>query len=510
MRRASAAAALVSLLAGCTVGPDYKEPPVTVSTAYVEPRPAATADAPTPDLSAWWTLFGDPELDRLVAIALSEGIDIKVAASRIRQARLGVIQARAAGLPTLGASATGQHSDTKDTAHLHRGAIQEAIGGLGLAPPAGTTLPKTIDLPETNTDTYSAGFDASWELDIFGATRRSVEAARARVDAAVWSERDAQVTLAAEVANAYLDLRLAQDREGVARAELARQTRELQIEGNTAKVGLVPQGDFSRQRAQLASTEASLPPLIAEQHAQAHALAVLLACPPEQLEAEILVPRPWLGTPPTVPPGLPSALLRRRPDIRAAERNLAAATADIGVAVADLYPRFSLTAAAQLMSTAYGGFLTLTGRTLSASGAFQFPILDFGRRRATVDIRREDAAQAYLRYQATVLGAFRDVEDALARVDSERQRNVALRAGLADATRAVQATAARYRVGLIDQTTLLDAQQSILTARDGLAQSDGMLRQDLVALYKALGGGWADTAPAPTIFPAKAPEPSAP
>jgi outer membrane protein TolC len=235
-----------------------------------------------------------------------------------------------------------------------------------------------------------------------------------------------------------------------------------------------------------------------------HAIAFLIARPPEETIASLSQAAPMPPPPPQVPPGLPSDLLRRRPDIRAAERNLAAATADIGVAVADLYPRISLTDLTQLISTALSSLFSADSLQVTASGRAMFPLLDFGRRRAQVHIRETEADQAYLEYQSIVLAALRDVEDALVRIRTERQRSATLRAAIADSERAAAAVDARYRAGLVDLSASLQAQQAVLSQRDMLAQSDGALRQDIASLYKALGGGWDDgtignVAPLPTL-----------
>jgi NodT family efflux transporter outer membrane factor (OMF) lipoprotein len=260
--------------------------------------------------------------------------------------------------------------------------------------------------------------------------------------------------------------------------------------GETAEVGLVPEGDTIRQRAQLAQAQASIGPIVAEGKSEMHAIAVLLAKTPDALILELSQPAPALPAPPMVPPGLPSDLLRRRPDIRAAERNLAAATADIGVAVADLYPKFSLTGMVDFISTKLTNLFSTDSIQASGSARGTFPILDFGRRKGVVAQRKAQADEAYYQYQQTVLEALKDVEDALIRIRTEQQRNAELRAGVADAERGAAAVAARYKTGLVDLTAVLDAQQSVLQDRDQLAQSDAQMRRDLVSLYKALGGGW--------------------
>ena len=497
MRRACALAAGLAL-AGCTVGPDYRPPQPAVAPAFGESDPQAAA-APAGDIQGWWHAYRDPALDRLVAIALQDGIDVQIAASRIAQARAQEAVARSRYFPQI--DATANYNYEKLSKNSGFASLAQAFGGSGTSGGGGSGGSGAgIAPPGGSIKTYSLGFDASWEIDLFGGVRRQVQGARARVEAAEWTARDAQVSLVAEVVDDYLQVRLAQEREAVARAEVDRQARTLQIMGETATVGLQPEGDTVRQRAQLAQAQAAVGPIVAQGKAAMHALAVLLARTPDALILELSAPRPQLPPPPPVPPGLPSDLLRRRPDVRAAERDLAAATADIGVAVADLYPRLSLTGMAELISTALGNLFTADSVQAMGAAAATFPVIDFGQRRGTVAIRRAQAEEAYLRYRRTMLGALRDVEDALIRIRTEQQRNVALRSGVGDTERAVRAIDARYRTGLVDLTAVLDAQASVLSDRDQLAQSDAQLRRDLVSLYKAMGGGW-DALPAPTAAP---------
>ncbi|MBW8911923.1 MAG: TolC family protein, partial [Sphingomonas sp.] len=238
-----------------------------------------------------------------------------------------------------------------------------------------------------------------------------------------------------------------------------------------------------------------LEPLKADLDVRKHALGVLVGQPPEALMAELSGPLPALVPTPEIPAGLPSDLLRRRPDIRAAERNLAASTADIGVAVADLYPKFSLTGMAQLISTSLGSLFAGDSLQLTGTGQATFPLLDWGKRKATVNIRKEQREQAYQDYRLTVLQALRDVEDPLSRIDAERRRNALLRQALADADRTAAADLARYQAGLVAQDTVINTQMDVLRARENLADSDAQLRQLSVALFKAIGGGWSEGAP---------------
>ena len=298
------------------------------------------------------------------------------------------------------------------------------------------------------------------------------------------------MTLAAEVADAYFALRLDQQQVQILNEEIARQQRALQIAAHIAKAGLVPNVDVTRQNASVTSLQAAIEPVRADIKVRAHALGILVGQAPEALTAELTPASDVLMRAPAVPAGLPSDLLRRRPDVRAAERQLAAATADIGVAVADLYPKFNLTGVAEFLSTALSNLFTGDSLQLTGSGAVQFPLLDWGKRKATVGMRKEDREQAYQNYKKTVLGALRDVEDPLVQIDAERRRNAALRQALVDSEAAAKAVEARYRTGFVAQDSLLNAQTDVLKAREQVAMSDTQLRQETAALFKALGGGW--------------------
>ena len=488
-KRLIAGLAPAALVTACTVGPDYHAPEMAVPAAYQEPVAAAPAGAEI-DPATWWRSFGDPELDRLVTRALAGNPDIQVAASRVRQARLGLIAAQANGKPTVDAQAGVNYIHFSKNAGLASIAKQFSGGGGSDDGSSGGG----VALPGDGITTYSAGFDASWELDLFGGVRRGVEAARAREEAAVWNSRDAAVTLAAEVADAFFTLRADQERARIVNEEIARQARALEIAAHIAQVGLVPHIDVTRQNASITSLRAELEPINADIAARSHALAVLLGETPETLTDELAQPAATSAPVPTVPAGLPSDLLRRRPDVRAAERQLAAATADIGVAVADLYPKFNLTGVAELISSALSNLFTGDSLQLTGAGAARFPLLDWGKRKATVGMRKEDREQAYLAYRKTVLGALRDVEDALARIDTERRRNATLRKALADSEETANSVEAQYRTGFVAQDSLLNAQTDVLKAREQVAMSDAQLREYTAALFKALGGGWRDTA----------------
>ena len=469
------------VLAGCTVGPDYERPTLPLPTSYARETAAPGSEV---DPAHWWTGFGDAKLTALIDRALADNPDIAIAASRVREARLQEIAARAAGKPALNAAAQAsrvEFSKNAGFASLARlFSNGSGTGGTGVAAPG------------SGISTIAIGFDASWELDLLGGDRRGVEAARARGEAALWSGRDAAITLAAEIADAYFALRLDQTQLALVEEEVARERRVLEIAGNVAKSGLTPGIDVVRQRSSLSTALARIEPLKADIEVRMHALGILTGQNPEALLEELRVPAAALGQPPVVPAGLPSDLLRRRPDIRAAERRLAAATADIGVAVSALYPKFSLTGAAQLLSSSLTNLVSGNSLQANVGAAATFPILDWGRRKANVGLAREAREQAYRDYQATVLRALRDVEDPLSRIDAEHRRNEILRTALADAERTTAAVSARYRTGFVTQDSLLNAEVQVLAAREQLAASDALLRQHTAALFKAVGGGWSE------------------
>ena len=469
---------LLVLVAGCTVGPNYHTPKLDVPARFSEAAPDI-AGAPQPD--DWWTAFDDPELLRLIRIALAESPDIQSAASRVRQARLGVASARAQLFPEIDAQGNVTHLDFSNNAGISQ--LAKLFGG-------GSGSSGGIAIPGGGITTFAAGFDASWELDVFGGTRRKIEGARASAEQAQWSARDATLSLIAEIASQYFQLRSLQQRERAVRAQIANQTRTGQITGETSQVGLVPGGEDQRLRSQVATARATVDPVLVSERIQIHALAVLLGRNPAALADELSVFRPLPDTLPVVPPGLPSDLLRRRSDVRAAERRLAAATADIGVATADLYPKFKLTGTAELISSQLSTLISVNSKQLEGTAAVSFPLLDFGRIRTNIRSKREVAEQAWFDYQKTVLVALRDVEDALARIQGEQTTNLTLRNGYQNVTRAYAAADARFRVGLTDQTPALTAQASVLQAQLAIIDSDGALRTDLVSLNKALGGGW--------------------
>lgn len=478
--RSAPATMAAFLLAGCTVGPDYRRPATPVPRSFAEPNIASSSS--DPELALWWRQFGDPELDKLVNRALAQNLDVETAAARIREARAREVIARAAGLPQVDAAA----SATRQRISEH--AIPVPPSGAG-----GRTETGGFAFPGTEFTAFRIGFDASWELDLFGKTRRSVEAARGRTAAAIWGRRDVQVTTAAEVANAYLNLRTLQQRIAIAQDEVERQQRSEQLVRARVRGGLVTGQDLEQQRSQLAAASAALPPLRAQAKQEIHALGTLTGEAPESLMAE-LAPTAALPPVPGVPAGLPSDLLRRRPDIREAERRLAASTAEIGVAIADLYPKFSLSAAPALVSTALATLLEWGSRSYSSGTALNWPIFNGGRTRANIAVANALQEQALANYRKTILTALKDVEDALANLDGDQRHLSDLQQALGAAQRAEDIARARYRGGLVTYSDVLQAQATRISLQGQLIESRGTQAQDTVALFKALGGGWPEMA----------------
>ena len=460
-------------VSACTVGPNYVKPESPTPPAYVEATDTArTAIQPADaDLSRWWTQIPDSTLQGLIQRALQNNLDLRTAASRVRQARQEEVIAGAKAYPSLSATASAV-----------------TLNSNAPAPPPGATptspIPRYLNL-------YAVGFDASWEVDLFGGVRRSVEEARANTEAYRWERRDAEVTLTAEVANDYLTLRAVQARIEVGEGELARQQDLFGLIGARRKAGFVTNLDVNQQSTAVATAAAQIPQLRSQAKSEIHALGVLLGETPEALESELATaPAVLPPPPPTLPTGLPSELLTRRPDIREAERKLAASNAEIGVQTANFYPKLDLTGLGAFASMTPGSLFT--AQHLASIGLAQVsqPIFEGGRLRASVRVAREKNVQATNAYRGAVLGALRDVEDALARFKADEDRRRSLAQAVTAATASRQIAQDQYGAGLVTFVNVLQSEYAVLSAEDQLTQADGQSLTDVVALYKALGGGW--------------------
>jgi NodT family efflux transporter outer membrane factor (OMF) lipoprotein len=317
-----------------------------------------------------------------------------------------------------------------------------------------------------------------------------VEAAEAGTEAARWQMRDGEVTLTAEIAADYVSLRADQARLGILDAQAKSQQDTLDLIAARAKAGFVTELDVNQQRQLLVSTQAQRPSLVADMLAMRHAIAVLMGQQPGTLDTELDATAPVPPIPPRLPIGLPSDLLRARPDIRMAERKLAQATAGVGVAVADLYPKFDLLAALTFTSSHFSSLFSGDSLGEAGAGSITWPIFHGGQIHANIRAKEEEEKQAYYAYQKAVLGGVQNAEDALVRYETEQQRFVALEQGAKTAQTSTALALQQYRAGLAMYTSVLQAQSTQLTAEDNLAQSRAALTADLVAVYKALGGGW--------------------
>ncbi len=473
MTKAILGAALLglSLLAGCMVGPNFAKPGAQIPAGWTGPVPSAATSQPTTqpglsekDLAQWWTAFGDATLTSLVTRAVDSNLDLRLAEARIRQARV----ARGVAISGIGPSVGGSGSYTRS----------QASGARGARPPV--------------TDHYQAGFDAGWEVDIFGGLRRNVEAAEADLRSAVEDRHDVLVTLSAEVASNYVALRAYQQRLVIARRNLQTQQHSAEITRKRLAGGLVSSLDVANADAQVASTAAQIPLLEMASWQTIYSLGVLLDREPGALAQELspadAIPASGL----TVPLGVPSDLLRRRPDIRRAEADIHAATARIGVAVADLYPHVTISGSLGFQASDLSNWFNPLSRFWSFGPGVSWSLFNTGRNLAAIDIQKALTDQTILAYRKTVLTAMQEVENALIASAKEQERRKALIDGVAANRKAVDLSSRLYSQGETEFLNVLIAQRSLYATEDALADSERAMSTDMIALYKALGGGWKD------------------
>jgi len=468
----AAGAGLMLSLAGCAaVGPVYQRPELAVPAAWNEAQPAGFDTRPTV-LASWWTEFDDPLLDTLVERAVRSNLDLRLAEARIRESRALRAVTAADAWPRLDTSGSYTRSRSSENAFSSGTGDSSSFGANGAR------------------DLFRAGFDASWEIDVFGGVRRSVEAADANVQASVEERRNALVTLLGDVAKNYIDLRGFQRRLAVARSNLRAQQETLELTRVRFEAGLSSDFEVAQSEGQVNTTAAQIPALESALKQSAHRLDVLLGQQPGALWAEVGNEAPIPALPPQAQVGMPAELLRRRPDIRRAERLLAAATAQVGAATADLYPRFSLSGAFGFQSISAGDLLSGGSRFWSIGPTILWPVFDAGRIRAGIAVRSAQQEQALTLYERTVLTAFEDVENSLVNYIKEQTRYRSLTDAVAANRRAVQLANELYTRGLIDFLNVLESQRSLYASESELAQSETAMASNLVALYKALGGGW--------------------
>ncbi len=452
----------VSLAFGCAVGPSYRRPDIAVPKTFSE----GDANGPT-SFGRWWTGFRDPILESLVLRAVEGNLDLKISAARIREARAARGIAAAAGLPQI--SASGGYSRSKQVVARTDGVVL-----------AEGSSPRNV---------FEVGFDASWEIDVFGGVRRDEEAAVAQVQAAEEAREDVLVTLVADVARNYIELRGSERQIEILDQTVESQEESLALAEARFDSGMGAELDVARARGLLEGTVAQRPVLEVLRRQSAFRIGVLLGRDPEALLAELDIPRPLPPAPPEVPGVLPSELLSRRPDLRRSERELAAATARIGVAKADLFPRFNILGSFGRRSNDIGS-LNASSQFWSGALGFQWPIFAGGRILSNIRVQEARQEQALLQYQKAILIALEEVENALSAHARELRRQESLRASVDANRRALELATERYTSGLENFLGVLDAQRSVYAAEDQLVQSQRNVGVALIAVYKALGGGW--------------------
>lgn len=463
-------------LTGCAVGPDYVRPEVPVPAHWS--GSAAVPGAKT-DQGEWWKHFDDPELNRLVAEALSANLDLKQAQARILDARAQRIAALAAGLPGLDARANYSRRRNSFTTSGATGSGALTSGGGAAAFGSGRQI---IDI-------FQMGFDASWELDLFGGVQRAVEAAEATMEAELENRRALVVTLLGEIVRYYIDLRTNQHLLSLTRRHLEAQQETLVLTRSRYQAGLASELEVAQQESQRAALKARLPGYEVGAKRAIHALAVLMDRDPGALWHRLQTESPIPRSSSVRIDVLPSELLQRRPDIRRAERQLASATAQIGVATSELYPKINLAAFLGLQNTRITDFSPI-GKSWSMASSLSIPIFNWGRLRANVESKEAQRDQALWAYRSTILTAFREVEDALVAYAKEQERLRSLEQSVEASRLAVHMADERYRKGLTSFLDVLAAQQALYEVESQRLQSEAQVSSDLVALYKALGGGW--------------------
>ena len=457
---------VLALAAACgTVGEDYVEPEFE-SAEMTEWNGrldgVLTAGDLDPEvLASWWTTLGDPELDALVARAATANLDLRTAGAQLRAAR-----------------------------------AQRGIGEAAQGPVAGARAgASTTEVDAGSSELYSAGLDASWELDLFGGIERGIEAAQADLEAAEEARRDVLVSVLAEVALNYVELRTLQRRIELVETNLGLQEEGLVIVRAKYDAGAATRLDLDRTIASLEGVRALVPSLRQQEDQVKNRLAVLLGQAPGALEGELRDYRPLALPGLEVAVGVPAEVLRRRPDVRRSERQLAAETARVGVAIADLYPKLSLTGTVGLESGATSSLFESAARLFTLGSRLQWNLFDRGRTRQQIEIQNARQEEALIGYERSILLALEDVQNAVTAFTQEQIRHRSLVTAEESATRAAALAQSRYASGDTDYLAVIDADRARLAAQDDLALSEGTILADLVRLYKALGGGWTPEEP---------------
>lgn len=451
------------VLSACVVGPDYEAPAVTIRETWSAPMDTAQVDG------QWWRKLNDPILIELVNAAIANNKDLDEAVARLREARANRDAVFGRQFPQAGVSAAATENQLSSSGQL----------------PVGRIPALDPEFP-----IYDVGFDASWEIDLWGGARRAVEGANARVQAADEARRAIVLRVIAETVRSYIDLRTAQSLRASTAGDAQAQFRTVEIVAERYRVGAASRFDLARARAQARTTAAAIPGLEADAAAAAFRLAVLVGEPPETRYAQLMAPAPLPAADLDVSVGLRADLLRRRPDVRQAERDIAAATADIGVATAELFPRLSLIGALGQQARNTTDLFAGDSLRLQAGPAFRWQIFSAGRIRAQIRAADARTDAAIARYERAILTALADSETSVNRFASARRTAGERDQAREDAREAVEIAHTRYLAGEDDLTVLLQAQLAYSSADRLAIQANAAQLQQLTALYKALGGGW--------------------
>jgi len=470
MRRSSWTSFVIStlLLAGCAVGPNYKRPQVALPRQWTVAAARGTAATPI-EKDDWWSSFQDPELNSLVERSAKQNLDLKLALERVQEARAARGIAKSGFFPSVDAVVSGTRNRQRVISPVAPGSVQ-------IAP--------------VEFNNFQGDLAASWELDVFGGIRRGVQAASADVTAAEENRRDVLVMLLGDVGQVYVQLRGFQRRLEIANENITTQQDTLNLTTAREKAGLATELDVSRAAAQLESTRAAVPTLLSGIDVSVHRLSVLLGQEPGSLRSELEKPSAIPSAGPDVGVGLPSDLLERRPDIRRAEAQLAAATARIGEAKADLFPRFVLTGTAGRQATQIQNLTLGAGNFYGVGPGITLPLFTAGRIRSNIAVQTARQRGAVISYQSAILKALEEVQNALITYSQEQERRDRLNQAVQQNQLAVDLAKEQYTGGLADFLSVLDAQGQLYTSEDQLVQSQISVTTNLIGLYRALGGGW--------------------
>jgi NodT family efflux transporter outer membrane factor (OMF) lipoprotein len=463
-------AAVTLVVSGCAaVGPDYVEPELAVPDAWHMRIVDQVNQGPQAALQSWWTVFNDPALNELIERARSGNLDLQTASSRVSAARTSLAITSGERMPAV--DGVGQASRTR----------QSDDGWLAQVAPNGGFEAQNL---------YELGLDASWEIDLFGRIRRSIESSTAQYESTLETERDVMVTLFAEVALTYIEVREFQARLRYATDNIAVQKQALGLARERFDTGLSSQLDVVQAQATLGMTEAALPTLETAKHQALYRLAVLLGVEAGSLDEDLATVTAIPGPVGSIVIGLPADVVRQRPDVRAAERRLAAQTAQIGVATAALYPDFTLSGFIGLQSRSSDDLFSSDSDFWGVSLPVSWNLYDGGRVRSNIELQKELAEQRLLEYRKSVLEALAEVKSALVAYNNEHERLAALRRATAATREGVRLAMVQYDTGLTDYNNVMTMQRDLFQLQEQLAASEAQLDFELIAIYKAVGGGW--------------------